>query len=119
MSSGGLAADDRASGEWVGQAGWLAAGAILGFAVPAVQAGVVRLPRERLVLGYLAAVGPFLYAYARRYRVDVVGEVRRRWPWGTAAAVVSALTASARMPLPIRPVRAWVHPRLAHARQVA
>ncbi len=82
----------QASGEWMGQAGWLAAGAILAFAVPAVLAGVFRLPREWLVLGYLAVIGSFLYAYARRYRVDVVEEARRRWAWGVAAAIpVAAL----------------------------
>ena len=83
----------QASGEWVGQASWLATGAIVGFTVPAVLVGVLRLPREWLVLGYLAVIGPFLFAYARRYRVDVVEEARRRWAWGVVAAVLVAVAA--------------------------
>ncbi len=78
----------QASGEWIGQARWLAAGAIVGFVVPAVLVGVFRLPRAWLVLGYLAIVGAFLYAYTRRYQVDVIEEARRRWPWGVAAALL-------------------------------
>lgn len=87
------AVSPQTRGEWMGQASWLAAGAILGFVVPAVLAGVFRLPRGWLVLAYLAVIGPFLYAYVRRYQVDVVEEVRRRWAWGVAAAVLVAALA--------------------------
>jgi hypothetical protein len=70
---------------WVGQAAWVAAAALLGFAVSFLFAAVLRLPRDLVVLAYLLVAGPFLYAYARRNDVDVVAACRRRWAWGVVA----------------------------------
>jgi hypothetical protein len=76
---------------WAHQATWVAAAAGVGFAVPAVFAGWLGLPRELVVLGYLLVAGPFLYGYARWSGVDLAAEARRGWPWGLlAGAVVGA-----------------------------
>jgi hypothetical protein len=53
-------------GAWVGPAALVGAAAALGFAVSFLFAGVLRLPREIVVLAYLLVTGPFLYTYARR-----------------------------------------------------
>jgi hypothetical protein len=65
----------------MGHAAWVAAAAGVGFAVPAVFAGWLELPRELVVLGYLLVVGPFLYGYARWDCFDVAAQARRGWPW--------------------------------------
>ena len=44
---------------------WIVAAAVLGFAVSAVFAGLLRLPRSTYLIAYLVLVAPFLYAFAR------------------------------------------------------
>jgi hypothetical protein len=67
---------------------WLGAGAVLGFAIPALFSGVLELSRPWFVAIYLLIAGPFLATYARWSRLDVVALLRRNWQWGVLGAVV-------------------------------
>ena len=68
--------------------GWIAAAAVLGFAVAAVFAGAFRLPRNLYLLAYLIVVAPFLYAFMRWSGLNVAALLRHNWIWGLVAAVL-------------------------------
>ncbi len=68
--------------------GWIAAAAVLGFALSAIFAGWLRLPRSLFLVVYLALVAPFLYAFARWSRLSVVELIRHNWVWGLVGAVL-------------------------------
>src|SRR4051812_11993056 len=72
---------------WAGHAAWVAAGALVGFAIPAIFAGWFALPRALAVLGYLLVAGPFLYGYARWAHLAIAAALRRRWAWGVIVSV--------------------------------
>jgi hypothetical protein len=70
---------------------WILAGAMLGFAVAALFAGVLRWPRRIYLFPYVLLVMAFLCGYARRTRLDLTKHIRDHWGWGliggTAAGV--------------------------------
>lgn len=67
---------------------WIAAAALLGFAVTAIFAGHFRLPRSLFLVVYLLLVGPFLYAFARWSSLSIPQIVRHHWAWGVVGAVL-------------------------------
>lgn len=67
---------------------WIAAAAVLGFAITAVFAGMFRLPRSLFLVIYLVAVTPFLYGFARWSHLSVGDLLRHNWIWGLVAAVL-------------------------------
>ena len=70
---------------------WALAAAVLGFAIAAIFAGLLHLPRSIYLIAYLILVAPFLYAFARWSELDLVGLLRHNWIWGLiAAAAVGA-----------------------------
>lgn len=74
-------------------AAWLAAALAIGFAVPAVFAGVLHWPRNWYLVAYLLVAGVLLAAYFRRMSPAPGAWLLRRWPWGlVGAAVAGALT---------------------------
>jgi hypothetical protein len=68
--------------------GWIVAAALLGFAIAAVFAGALRLPRGIFVAVYLVLAGPFLYAFARWSSLDIASLIRHNWIWGLVGAVL-------------------------------
>lgn len=69
--------------------GWIVAAAALGFALTAICAGALRLPRGVFVIIYLALVVPFLYAYVRWSQISVGEIIRHNWIWGLVGAVLA------------------------------
>ncbi len=67
---------------------WIFAAALLGFAIAAVFAGLLRLPRSIYLAVYLVLVVPFLYAFVRWSNLSIGELVRHNWGWGLLAAVV-------------------------------
>jgi hypothetical protein len=77
-----------------GQLLWLAALGAVGFAVPAIGSGWLRLPRDVYLVPYLAAVAVLAWAYVRWDATPVRAELRRRWAWGLLAAAGAGALAS-------------------------
>ena len=74
---------------------WVMAAGLLGLFISAVFSGVLRLPRTLFIVPYLLLVGPFLYAFIRWNKIDLLEQARRQWMWGlTGALVVAAFTVS-------------------------
>jgi hypothetical protein len=68
--------------------GWIAAAALLGFAITAFFSGVLQLPRSIFLVVYLVLATPFLYAFARWSSLDIGSLLRHNWGWGLAAAIL-------------------------------
>ncbi len=68
--------------------GWIAAAALLGFAIAAIFAGALHLPRSIYLVVYLALAAPFLYAFARWSNLSIGSLIRHNWMWGLAGAVL-------------------------------
>jgi hypothetical protein len=68
--------------------GWVFAAAVLGFAVSALFAGALRLPRGIYLVTYLVVVAPFLYAFVRWSHINLIELLCHDWIWGLVAAVV-------------------------------
>jgi hypothetical protein len=73
---------------------WVPAAAILGFAVPAVFAGSLNLPRSLYLAPYVLIIGALLYSYCRWSNIDIMNSIRRHWPWGVAAGVLAGFFGS-------------------------
>ena len=74
---------------------WVMAAGLLGLIVSAVFSGVLRLPRTLFIVPYLLLVSPFLYAFFRLNRIDLLEQARRHWMWGlTGALFVATFTVS-------------------------
>lgn len=67
---------------------WIAAAAVLGFAITAIFAGQLRLPRSLFLVVYLVLVTPFLYGFARWSNLSYMELIRRNWVWGLIGAVL-------------------------------
>ncbi len=70
---------------------WIAAAAVLGFAVSAIFAGLLHLPRSVYLLIYLAIVAPFLYAFVRWSHVSFSDLLRHNWMWGLLVALLAGI----------------------------
>jgi hypothetical protein len=61
----------------------------VGFLVPALGAGVLRLPRSVYLVPHVLVAGGLLVAYFRYARVEIGATLRRHWPWGLLGALVA------------------------------
>ncbi len=78
---------------WSGHLKWVAGLAILGFAVPAVLAGVLQLPRNIYLVFYFGLMGAFLYGYVRWSSLDLKKLFIEHWVWGLiGGALLSIFT---------------------------
>jgi hypothetical protein len=75
---------------WYAYLGWIAAAALFGFAISAIFAGVLRLPRSIYLIPYVALSGLFLYAYVRWSGLAIGDLIRHNWVWGLVGAVLFA-----------------------------
>ncbi len=67
---------------------WIVAAVVLGFAIAAIFAGVLHLPRRIFLVFYLALVIPFLYAFSAWSNLSIVSLIRDNWIWGLFAAIL-------------------------------
>lgn len=77
------------SARWWEHLLWVIGAAVLGFAVAAIFAGLLHLPRVLSLVPYVVLGSAFLYGYVRWSGVDVVHGVRRHWGWGLLGAVMA------------------------------
>jgi hypothetical protein len=83
---------------------WIAAAAALGFAITAIFAGQLRLPRSLFLGIYLVLVSPFLYAFARWSRLSIVELIQHNWVWGLiGAALIGAFLVRNILSQPVSP----------------
>jgi MFS family permease len=68
--------------------GWIAAASILGFAITAIFAGYLHLPRSIFLVVYLMLAAPFLYAFFSWSRISFVELLQHNWVLGLVAAVL-------------------------------
>jgi hypothetical protein len=68
--------------------GWIVAAAVLGFATTAIFAGMFKMPRSIFLVVYLVLTVPFLYAFVRWSKIDVIELIQRNWVWGLVGAVL-------------------------------
>jgi hypothetical protein len=73
------------------QVRWLAAGLVIGFAIPFVFADVLRLPRDLYYGIYAAIVVVFFVLWARFTGQSIDAMIRRRWRLATVLGVVFAI----------------------------
>src|SRR5512144_3449046 len=67
--------------------GWIAAAALLGFAIAAIFAGLLHLPRSIYLVPYVGLVSIFIYAYVRWSGLSITNLIRHNWVWGVIVAV--------------------------------
>jgi hypothetical protein len=67
---------------------WIFAAALLGFAVAAIFAGILNLPRSVYLVIYLVLTAPFIYAFVRWSNLSIGDIIRHNWVWGLVAAVL-------------------------------
>ncbi|RPJ21446.1 MAG: hypothetical protein EHM33_26130 [Chloroflexi bacterium] len=75
---------------WYAYVGWIAAAALFGFAISAIFAGALRLPRSIYLIPYVALAGLFLYAYVRWSGLVMGDLIRHNWIWGLVGALLLA-----------------------------
>ncbi|HTP09180.1 MAG TPA: hypothetical protein VMP08_13080 [Anaerolineae bacterium] len=80
--------DPLVQGAWWKYLLWIPAAALLGFAVAAIFAGLLHLPRRIYLIPYVALVGLFLYAFLRWSEISLTELFSQNWIWGVIGAVV-------------------------------
>jgi hypothetical protein len=80
--------DPLVQGAWWEYLLWIPAAALLGFAVAAIFAGLLHLPRRIYLIPYVALVGLFLYAFLRWSEISLTELFSQNWIWGVIGAVV-------------------------------
>lgn len=73
---------------------WVLAAAILGFAVPAVFAGLLHLPRNIYLVPYVVLISALLYGYLRWSNINIGESVRYHWIWGIVGAILAGFFGS-------------------------
>jgi hypothetical protein len=73
---------------------WVPAAAFLGFVIPAVFAGLLRLPRNIYLIPYVGLISALLYGYLRWGKINIGESVRHHWIWGIVGAILAGLFAS-------------------------
>lgn len=72
---------------------WIIIASGLGFAVAALFAGRLQLPRHLFLIPYVALTGAFLVAYFFWSEIDFVALLAENWGWGIlAGALIGAVT---------------------------
>lgn len=77
--------------EWYAYLGWIAAAAVLGFAISFVFARVLHLPRGIYLIPYVGFGSLFLYAYIGWSEVSIGELIRHHWIWGLVGAILLAV----------------------------
>jgi hypothetical protein len=67
---------------------WVPAAALLGFAIAAIFAGLLHLPRNIYLIPYVALVSLFFYAFMRWSGLSTINLLRHNWVWGVIVAVL-------------------------------
>ncbi len=67
---------------------WVAAAAVLGFAIAEIFAGLLHLPRSIYLVPYIGLVSAFVYAFVRWSRISVSEILRHNWVWGLIGALL-------------------------------
>lgn len=67
---------------------WIAAAAVLGFAISAVFAGQLRLTSNIYLIPYFLLASALLYAYIRVNQVPVLEIIKHNWYWGLIGGAV-------------------------------
>jgi hypothetical protein len=67
---------------------WIPAAALLGFAISAIFAGLLHLPRGVYLIPYVALVSLALYAFLRWSGLSLAELFRHNWVWGAVGAVL-------------------------------
>jgi hypothetical protein len=75
---------------WYAYVGWIAAAALLGFAMSVIFARVLRLPRSIYLIPYIGFTSLFLYAYVKWSGLSIGDLIRHHWGWGLVGAVLLA-----------------------------
>ena len=76
---------------WYFYLGWIAAAGVLGFAISAFFAGVLRLPRSVYLIPYVGLAGLSLYAYARWSGLSIENLLQHNWQWGLIGGLLFAV----------------------------
>ena len=76
---------------WYFYLGWIAVAGVLGFAISAFFAGVLRLPRSVYLIPYIGLAGLFLYAYTRWSGLSIGNLLRHNWHWGLIGGLLFAV----------------------------
>ena len=95
-----------AEGVWWGHLLWVLAGAVLGFGIAAVFAGLLHLSRHLYLIPYVVLVIAFLYGYARWSKLALGQCILYRWGWGVVGGVlvgIFAVQSVVRQPLSSTP----------------
>lgn len=72
---------------------WIIVASGLGFAVAALFAGWLRLPRHLFLIPYVTLTGTFLIAYFFWSEIDLVALLAENWGWGIlAGALIGVVT---------------------------
>jgi hypothetical protein len=66
--------------------GWIVAAGLIGFAISALFARVLHLPRNIYLIPYVGFSSLFLYAYVKWSGLSVVDLIRQQWVWGLIGA---------------------------------
>ena len=71
--------------------GWVIGASILGFAISAIFAGLLKLTRNRFLLVYIPLAGAFLCAFVLLNSLDVIAIVSRQWFLGVVWAALASV----------------------------
>ena len=67
---------------------WIAVAALLGFAISAIFAGTLHLPRNLYLIPYVGLAGLFIYSYIRWSGLSIPELLLHNWYWGVIGAVL-------------------------------
>jgi hypothetical protein len=76
---------------WYAYIGWIAAAAVLGFAISFVFARLLHLPRTIYLLPYIGIAVLFLYEYVRWSELNIRALIQHNWVWGGIGALLLAI----------------------------
>ncbi len=83
----------QAEGAWWGHLLWVLAGAVLGFVIASVFAGLLRLSRPLYLIPYVVLVVPLLYGYIRWSKLSLRRCMLHHWGWGVVGGVLVGIFA--------------------------
>jgi len=68
---------------------WILSAGLLGFAIAAVFAGLLRLPRNYYLLVYIPIVAAFFVLFIATNNINLIELLLHNWYWGLAGAVIA------------------------------
>lgn len=76
---------------WWSYLAWIAAAAVLGYAIAAIFSGWLHLPRRHFLVPYMILAGLFLFAFKQWSGVSVSELVRQNWIWAVIGTLLLGL----------------------------